>query len=314
MKIPTSTLLTAAGTLLAVCLPLAGLAGIQGSGFRNLAAVAAVTGTGSGLLSVDGVPYSDSGATLEVDGSSGSPSQLNVGDVITAYGHSGGGDSPGVIERLILNHSVRATVQSVDAAHGTFTAAGQTVHVNAQTALDARLSPVGLAGLAAGFRVLVSGWADSTGDVVASRIDLLGLGDTLVTGELSSLDANRQRFKINQLTVDFTGAEVEGLLAEGSVVLVAGTVFDSTGALIAQRVELVQPLQVAAGQTGHLQGVITSMTSSTLFEVDGRTVQVTSATKLNLHGAVALNKRVDVAGVFDSSAVLIATHLQTRKQ
>jgi hypothetical protein len=39
MKTPSSRLTTAAGALLAVGLPFAGLAGIQGSGFRSLAIV-----------------------------------------------------------------------------------------------------------------------------------------------------------------------------------------------------------------------------------------------------------------------------------
>ncbi len=46
MKTPSSRLTTAAGALLAVGLPFAGLAGIQGSGFRSLAIVEPVTGTG----------------------------------------------------------------------------------------------------------------------------------------------------------------------------------------------------------------------------------------------------------------------------
>jgi hypothetical protein len=135
-----------------------------------------------------------------------------------------------------------------------------------------------------------------------------------VTGRLSSLDSSRHRFKINQLTVDFTGSQVEGLILEGSDVIVAGTGFDSTGALLAQQVELVQPLQVTAGETGRLQGIVTSVTSTTSFEINGQPVQVTSATKLNLHGPVALNANVNVDGVFDSNAVLVASKLQTKKQ
>jgi hypothetical protein len=83
---------------------------------------------------------------------------------------------------------------------------------------------------------------------------------------------------------------------------------------LAQQVQLVQPLQVAAGETGRLQGIVTSMTSTTSFEINGQPVQVTSATSLNLHGPVALNANVKVDGVFDSSAVLVASKLQTKKQ
>ena len=311
MKIPSFRLMTAAGAMLAVTLPFAGLAGIQGSGFRSLAIVEPVTSISGGTVSVGGVPYNDSGATVEIDGQTASVSQLKVGDVITAYGHLGNGENPGVIERLIFNHSVRGTVQSVDLVNGTFSAAGQTIHVTAQTVLDPL---AGLSGLVPGAKVQVSGWPDSTGEVIASRVDLFASGVTQVTGRLASLDSARHRFTINQLTVDFTGAQVEGVIQEGSDVLVSGKGFDRTGALLAQQVELVQPLQVAAGETGRLQGIVTALTSSTNFEVNGQPVEVTGATKLNLHGPVALNAKVKVAGVFDSNGVLVVSELQTKKK
>lgn len=313
MKSPSFRLVTAAGALLTVGLPFAGLAGIQGSGFRSFAVVAPVTGSAGGTVSVGGAPYSDSGASLEVDGQTGSASQLQVGDVVTAYGHLGNGTNPDVIERLILNHSIRATVASVDVANSTFEAAGQTIRVNAQTALDPTLALVGLAALVPGAKVQVSGWDDATGAIIASRVDVFALGSTEVTGRLSSLDSSRHRFKINQLTVDFTGSQVEGNLQEGSDVLVSGSRFDSTGALLAQQVDLVQPLQVAASEIGRLQGIVTALISSTNFEIDGQPVQVTSTTKLNLHGPVALNASVKVEGVFDSSGVLVASKVQTKK-
>jgi len=159
----------------------------------------------------------------------------------------------------------------------------------------------------------VSGWADSTGAIIASRVELLTLGSTQVTGQLAALDPGRQRFALNQLTVDFSSAQVEGVLEEGSEVIVTGNRFDRTGALVAQQVQLVQPLQVAAGETGRLQGIVTSFTSSTSFEINGQPVRVTSDTQLNLHGAVALNANVKVEGVFDSSGVLTASKLQTRR-
>jgi Domain of unknown function (DUF5666) len=185
--------------------------------------------------------------------------------------------------------------------------------VNSLTTLDPTLVLAGLSALVPGAKVQVSGWADATGEIVASRVDVLAAGATQVTGRLSSLDSGRHRFKINQLTVDFTAAQLEGLIQEGSDVLVAGTRFDSTGALLAQQVELVQPLQVAAGETGHLQGIVTSLTSSTSFEINGQPVRVTPATKLSLHGPVSLNANVKVDGIFDSNAVLVASKLQTKK-
>jgi len=296
MKHSTATITIMA---LASAIPVAVLAGIQGSGFHSFVVVAPVTGSSGGTVSVGGVAYSDSGASVEVDGQTGHDSQIKVGDVVTAYGHTGN------IERLILNHSVRATVDSVDLVRGTFAAAGQTVHVTAQTSLD------GLAALVPGANVQVSGWADSTGDIVASRIELLAPGSPdQVSGQLASLDAGRHRFKINQLTVDFGTAEVEGVLQEGADVRVDGVSFDSTGALIAKEVQRVEPLQVTAGQKGRLEGIVTSMASASQFEIDGQPVRVISTTKQHLHGAVALNAKVKVDGVFDSAGVLVADELK----
>jgi hypothetical protein len=294
---------------LAVAIPIAGLAGIQGSGFHSFAVIAPVTATLGSTVSVGGMPYSDAGASIEVDGQAGRGKQLEVGDVVTAYGH----DS--IIERLILNHAVRATVESVDLADHAFAAAGQTIHINAQTALDPTLALVGLSALVPGTKVQVSGWPDSTGDIVASRINLLTLGAaTQVSGQLSSLDSGRHRFKINQLTVDFGVAQVEGTLQEGADVLVDGVSFDKTGALVAKEVQLVEPLQVTAGQTGRLEGIVTALTSAFDFEINGQPVRVTSATKENVHGAIALNAKVKVSGVFDSNGVLVVERLQTRRK
>jgi hypothetical protein len=313
MKHPTSKIMTVAGTALAACIPFAGLAGIQGSGFRSFVVVAPVTSSSGGRVSVGGVPYSDSGASLEVDGQTGDASQIEVGDVVTAYGHQGNGGKPDVIERLILNHSVRAGVDSVDLTNNTFVAAGQTIHINTQTALDPTLALVGLTAVLPGAQVRISGWSDSTGDIIASRIELLALGAaTQVGGHVSSLDSQRHRFKINQLTVDFSGAQVEGLLQEAADVLVTGARFDSTGALLAKEVQLVVPLQVSAGQTGRLEGIVTSMTSATDFEINGQPVQVSSVTKQNLHGPIALDAQVKVDGVFDDNGVLVVNKLQTQ--
>ena len=287
---------------LAVAIPMAGLAGIQGSG-RNFALVAPVTGNLGDSLSVGGLPYSDSGASIEVDGQAGNNTQLGVGDVVTAYGHAEH------IDRIILTHSVGGTVESVDQAHGTFTAAGQTIHFGAQTTL------AGLSALAPGAKVLVSGWADSTGDIIASRVDLLTVGaPTQVSGALSSLDAGRHRFKINQLTVDYSTAEVEGVLQEGADVVVDGVSFDKNGALVAKEVQLVQPLQVSAGQIGRLEGIITQLTSTAEFEIDGQAVRVVASTRQNLHGPIVLNAKVKVSGVFDGSGVLVLTSLQSRRK
>ncbi|MBS0419464.1 MAG: hypothetical protein JSR66_17270 [Proteobacteria bacterium] len=301
MKHPTTKLTIVS---LAAAIPLAGVAGIQGSG-RNFALIAPVTANLGDTLSVGGVPYSDSAASIEVDGQAGKSSQLEVGDVVTAYGNGNH------IERLILNHSVRGPVSSVDPAGGTFTAAGQTIHVGAQTTLA-----VGLSALVPGTKVQVSGWADSTGDIIASRVDLLiSREPTQVSGEVTSLDAGRHRFKINQLTVDYSASEVEGVLQEGADVVVDGVSFDRNGALVANEVQLVQPLQVTAGQTGRLEGIITQLTSTAEFEIDGQSVRVTASTKQNLHGGpIALNAKVKVSGVFDDNGVLVLGSLQSLRR
>lgn len=306
MKHPTHKLTLVAWTL---AIPIAGLAGIQGSGFHSFAVIGPVTQNLGGGVSVGGSSYSDSGASIEVDGHAGKDAHLKIGDVVTAYGHDSN------IERLILTHAVRATVESVDLAGSTFAAAGQIIHINAQTALDPTLALVGLSALVPGSKVQVSGWPDSTGDIIASRIDLLMLGSpTQVSGQLASLDAGHHRFKINQLTVDYSTSEVEGVLQEGADVLVDGVSFDKNGALMAKEVEVVLPLQVTGGQTGKLEGIITAITSSSEFEVNGQPVQVASNSKRSLHGPIALNAKVKVSGVFDNNGVLVVDKLQTSKK
>lgn len=194
-------------------------------------------------------------------------------------------------------------------------AAGQTVQVNNQTVLDSALAQAGLSALLPGAKVQVSGWADSTGNIIASRVDVQTAAEpTQVSGEVSSLDASRHRFKINQLTVDYSTSEVEGLLQEGADVVVDGVSFDRNGTLVAKDVQLVQPLQVTAGQTGRLEGIITEITSTVEFQIDGQPVLVTAGTKQNLHGAIALNAKVKASGEFDSNGVLVLGSLQSSRK
>lgn len=297
-------------TLIALCEPPSGSAGIQGSGLRRFAAIGAVTSTGASI-SVGGTSYSDSGASVDMDGSPANQSQIRLGAVVVAYGHASNGRNADVIDQLVEDHAVRGSIDSVDAVSGSFVAAGQTIRVNPSTVFGASLLSAGLTALVQGQAIEVSGWPDSTGAIVASRVDLLERADiTQVVGQVSSLDPLRHRFRINQLIVDFSEAEVDGDLQEGTAVRVQGAGFDPSGTLLADNVEIEPPLQVSSGLSGRLEGIVTAVSSPDSFEVDGAPVEITSTTKSNPNVTVRLNARIKVSGVFDSRGVLIADKLQ----
>jgi hypothetical protein len=298
-------------TVIALCEPPSGSAGIQGSGLRRFAAVGAVTGTGPSL-SVGGTQYTDSDASVEVDGNPSTESKIRLGELVVAYGHASIG-KPDVIDHLVDDHAVRGYIDSVDVTGGTFVAAGQTIIVNASTVFGTSLLSTGLSSLAQGTAVEVSGWPDATGMIVASRIDLLARVDiTQVVGQVSSLDPVRHRFRINQLTVDVSEAEIDGTLQEGAEVRVQGAGFDQSGTLLADTVEIEQPLQVSPGNSGRLEGVVTTISSTNSFEVDGEPVELTQNTKMNANATVRLNARIKVSGVFDTRGVLVAEKLEVK--
>lgn len=311
-------LMTAGLVIVAVLTAMNSSAGIQGSGHRNLLAIGTVTGSGghnSSSIVVDGTSYSTSGTVFLVDGHPGSAGQIQAGDVVSVTATESADGGPAAASRVTFNGSVQGEVSSIDAPSSRLFVMGQTVHVDSQTTFGSNVKPAGLVGLQKGDAVEVSGFANSVGEWVATRIELKGQGNvSRVVGTVQTLDQTRRTFYINSLKVDYGNAEVEAVLTASVPVMAQGVKFAADGALIANLVRAPGPAHgQSAGSIGRIQGLITSYPSSAYFEVDAQPVAISAQTKLSFPVPIGLDVEVHVSGTFDTSGVLLADTVQTSK-
>jgi hypothetical protein len=289
------------------------VAGIQGSGTPVASSVTSVgTITGFGSVFVDGVEYGTSAAQIRLDDQAGTESQLRVGQVVTVRGTLDPSGTTGTASEITFVADVKGPVGQVDLAAGRFTVVGQTVRVTGATLFDDSIAE--LAGLTAGAVVQVSGFTSAAGEVVASRIDPSASTEQQVKGTVQSLDAAGRTFRINTLTVDYSGATVNGTLANTASVIVRGNVVSATGVLVASRVQATGGSGPAANDNGRIEGLITSYTSNADFAVNGQRVITDASTQFSLQGlTLAVDLPVKVRGTFNADGVLVASRVEARQ-
>ena len=310
--------LVAAALLLAAC---------GGSGSDSAApddaspvvAVGAITGFGS--VHVNGMRFETNGAVVTLDGQPGTEAQLRVGQVVRIKGTRSGGSSDCHASSIDFDDAVQGPVESVDAATGTLVVLGQGVQVDELTSFDERFEPASLAGVAVGVIVEISGFRDAGGVIHATRIEPKDAGELFeVTGTVGNHDAAAKRFDIAALTVDYSAAQLDdlpgGVPDNGLVVEVKGRTLDADGVLLATRVEGKRDdMDDDDDMEAEIEGMVTRFVSATDFEVSGRPVTTTSATRFENGSSadLALGVRVEVEGDI-RDGVLVAEKVKFERE
>jgi hypothetical protein len=172
----------------------------------------------------------------------------------------------------------------------------------------------GLLGVQSGDVVEVSGFANSVGELVATRIEARGQSNvSRVVGSVQTLNQSRHTFYVNSLKIDYGSAQVDAVLTDSAPVTAQGVKFAADGALIANLVRGSRAVHGQPGSIGRIQGLITSYSSSAYFEVDGQPVSVGAQTKLSLPVPIGVDVEVNVTGTFDTNGVLVADSVQSSK-
>jgi hypothetical protein len=303
---------TTAAVLLLSCNSSIDFAGIQGSGRAN-----AVRGpiTRFGSIFVNGVEYTTSGASVVIDDSPGTESQLRAGQVVTLQGLLNPDGTTGTASAVSFSGDVRGPVTQINSAGKTFVVLGQTVRVSDTTLFDDAIQPGDLTGLQTGSTVEVSGFANAAGEIVASRVDLRTAGTLQVKGTIGGLDTAAQTFRINSLLVNYGAASVTGSLKNGNDIVVQGASLTPDGQLVAAIVENAPGLGAAVNESVNISGLITDVTSLLQFVLDGQVVVIDPNTHLVLHGIpLGLNVAVDVQGTMTADGVILAKKVEVRPQ
>jgi hypothetical protein len=283
------------------------ISGITGVGFAQ------GTVTGFGSIFVNGVEFSTSAAQIHIDDQPGTESDLKIGQVVTVKGVINADGVTGRADDVSLNHNVEGPIQSIDPATSSLVVLGQTVIVNGGTLFEGATA---LADLTVGAVVEISGFVDSTGAVVATHIEVrTAAGEFEAKGKVSNLDTTTQRFSVNALIVDYATAQlVNGSPADGSCVEAKGTTFAS-GVLTATTVEVKScTLTVSKGDDGEIEGLISTFTSSSDFEINGQHVITNAQTQISGGTAadLRLNLKVEAEGSFDANGALVAEKVQIK--
>lgn len=316
------TMLVAAAALivLAAC---GGGGSMSATGVTPMAQSVATSGTitAFGSVFVNGVRYDISAARLKKNGKAVTQAALAVGEVATVRGQQNLGTGQGSADSVEVEDNVVGPIATIDIAGNMLTALGQSIKVTASTSFGKGITPADLTGLAVDDPIEVSGLADATGTIVATRIGRAEAGEALqVLGTVSSFDPAAHTFNINNLVVDATNATLSGFASgqpvNDDLVVVRGTQFDATAVrLSADTVEAAttDPRESEDGthaESGHveLEGLVMNYVSATDFEVDGAKVTTTPDTKFSGGSAMDLadNVRVEVRGMLDANQVLVA--------
>jgi hypothetical protein len=284
-------------------------AGIQGSGRFAVTAFGRITAFGS--IFVNGVEYEISQAQIKLDGKAAKASQLEVGQIVAVQGVLDG-SGKGTANRISYTSNVVGPVSQVDVAGNSFTVLGQQVQVDASTSFGEGLQSAGIGGLQQGLAIVVSGFTDAAGNVLASRIDL-ALGALLqVKGTVQTLDVAAHTFRINGLVIDYSGSVPSGKLLNGGTATVQAAESPANGTLHATLVQLSSGVGGVTNTQGQMEGLITSVSSDGEFFVGDQEIVTDSATHFVLHGqTLAPDLSVKVIGAFAPSGALVAKSVMT---
>jgi hypothetical protein len=209
--------------------------GIGGSGNTSVGPITAL-----GSIFVNGIEFQTTNAAVTMNGVSSNEKTLQVGMVVRVDGTVNADGKTGKADTVTFNDNVAGPITSIDYANSTLAVMGQTVIVGTQTIFAGQTGNTpGLAGLAANDMVAVSGMADATGNVMATRIALNTTGSkSQVSGRVSG--PTTTTFRINALMVDYSKAKLNqfssGRIQPGDIVNVTGNLTSST-TLLADMVE-----------------------------------------------------------------------------
>jgi hypothetical protein len=250
---------------------------------------------GFGSIYVNGVKYSTDTAEFVndkqqplVDGEQ----QLEVGDYVWVQGTLDADGTTGVATRVIYDVDLKGTVSAIDPASRTFTVLGRSVSINPDTVFDDDFDVAELSGLSLGAIVEISGFDQSDGSLLATRIDLET--STLQTpfkveGLITAVDVGSQSLNIAAQAVDFSSALINFSPTVNQWVEVYGAL-NAENIFVATKVEPedhqgdyglsadVSTSDVAADALISIEGMVTTLSTATGFSVNGYSVLTNDST------------------------------------
>lgn len=290
-----------------------------GGGGGSSTAGGGVSGTGRstgtvtafGSVFVNGIEFQTTSADITVNGVNATESDLKIGMKVTVE----------AVNDVALSIEYESEVEGPVSNKGvaSFEVLGQTVTVNSETQYcnddEQDNCTFSFTNLNDGDFVEVSGYFDSTGDIIATLVkkEDQDPGEYQVKGFVSGLNTFNETFSIKGLTVDYSGLNEEDYpvgIADEVLVEVKGTL-SSPNQLMASKVE-VEDTQASPGKELDLEGIVTEIISQNelqvKFVVNGQPVLINEQTQFEEGdmSLIALNVKVEVEGTVNSNGYLVA--------
>lgn len=305
------------------------VAGIGGSGFISSGSV-----TAFGSVFVNGVEFETDTSTFDVDGSSGSQDDLGIGMIVQVSGTINPDGVTGTATNIKFDDQLQGPVSGLapfvpGVATRTFTVMGATVIIDSSSTTFDISGEDGIPlntvfnfdTIASNNNVEISGFLDSTGKLVATRVELKNITFDLasiveVRGTITALvNTSFTLNGLNGLTVkvDAASAVIDNLpngLVEGQLVEVKGTFDTANNTVSASRVE-GEDNTVEDTDEIEVEGLITGFVSKSNFSVNGINVDASSATIEPATLALANDVLVEVEGAI-VNGVLVAEKVELR--
>jgi hypothetical protein len=271
-----------------------------------------------GSIVVVGVRYEVDDAEFLVNGQPATQADLAQGQVVFVVGNVDGGGLTGQAERVVYEHNLRGSITAIDLNSRTFAALGQNVQVGVDTIFGASIPVGGIEALAVGDAILVSGFVDSLGRVVATRIDRdPAPGTAELRGVATGVDAAASRLSINGLVVDYGSATLAGFAsgapANGDTVFVSGPSPAAGQPLVASLVSWrAGGVDAEAEDNVFIEGLVTEFRSAADFDVAGQAVLTTDSTVFVGSSLARLGRDalVSVEGSLDQQRRLVAVRVE----
>jgi len=279
--------------------------------------VSSGTITGFGSVFVNGVKFNtDNASIFRGDDQLNDVRELEIGMLVRVEGS--------IDDRVATN--VRFEEDVKGPADGTatgdsFSVMGQTVITDAGTVFNNTSLPA----ITAGDILEISGLRNANDDIVARFVELktnpANVNRYSVTGNVRDLDTTGLTFRIDDLTVNYSAADVNDLPAgnplEGQIVEVKddGKAYVSGSfSLAATKVEPQNRLGNAgvSGAKAEIESIVTRVNSSSEFEIGDILVRTTPST-LFLFGTpdnIVAGARLEVEGIISSSGGLQASKVK----
>lgn len=295
-----------------------GFSGIGGSGFISSGSI-----SGFGSVFVNGVEFETDNASFDVDGVSGTQDDLAIGMIVRVSGTINSDGVTGTATSISFDDELQGpvtalTAPDVDGITRSFTVLGSNVIIDSgSTTFDISdnvpaNTSFGFSTISDNNNVEISGFFNSSGDLVATRVELKDILFDIssiieVKGTISLLSGTT--FNLGSLVVDASSATIDDLLnglVDGELVEVKGTL--NAGTVIASKVE-GKDTSIDDSNEFELEGIVTDYIDDSTFKISGISVDASNAVKQPLSLNLANDIRVEAEGAV-VNGILVATEIE----